>query len=434
MTLIAHTMRSRASAGHWLRPVFLVSVLLATSSPSKAADTPTALTFADALQRAEQHSPTLQAAQHALAAEHGARDQAGLWPNPELSYDHEGRGNDALTGSDGPSTTIALSQRIELGGKRGARIDIADAGKRRSELALQQTRTELHANLHVRYTELLVAQQRAKLAAEQLALAERTALVVSEKVKAGKVVPLEATKAQISVTSARLEYERATRGVQTAKAAVAALWGGSSSEFADALGDYAQLSNVPELSALQERLRDSPGLRSWQATVDGQQATLAAARAAAFPDVTLSVGQTEFDDLGERSNSIGISIPLPLFDRNQGGKTEALGRLQQLQAQQQAATVQAEVDLQTTWQSLNQARAEADILQRELLPTATAVFAAASEAYRAGKFNLLDVLDAQRTLFAANEQHLQAVITFHQRFAELERLLGAPLYAPESVK
>ncbi len=433
MTSIAQVMRVRAWAGHWLRPFILLTSLLASTSGGATESAP-ALTFTEAMQRVERHSPTLQAAQHALTADRGTVEQAGMWPNPELRYDREGRGNDALTGSDGPSSTIALNQRIEIGGKRGARIAVADAGKRRSELALQQTRTELHANLHVRYTELLVAQQRATLAAEQLALAERTALAVSEKVKAGKVVPLEATKAQISVTSARLEHERAIRGVQTAKAAVAALWGGSSSEFADALGDYAHIPALPELSDLQQRLRDSPGLQSWQASVDGHQAAVDAARAAAFPDVTLSLGQTEFDDLGERSTSIGFSIPLPLFDRNQGGKAEALGRLHQTRAQQHAAQVQADVDLQTAWQALNQARAEADILQRELLPTATAVYAAASEAYRAGKFNLLEVLDAQRTLFAASEQHLQAVISFHQRFAELERLIGAPLYAPESVK
>lgn len=418
-------MRSLASSR-----LFAGCFLVAAATVS-AADLP-ALTFADALQRLEQHSPSLRAAEHALAADTGASDQAALWPNPELEWSRDSFGNDALTGTDGPATTLQLRQRLELSGKRGARVALADANRSRSALSLAQTRAELHAALHVRFTELQVAQKRALLAAEQLTLAQRTATAVSEKVSAGKVVPLEANKASITVMTARLERDRAERTLQASRQALAALWGASELDFGSASGDYAALPALPELADLQARFEQSPLLQSWQQTVAGQHAQWDLAKASAYPDVTLTVGQRELDDLGERTLQVGVSIPLPIFDRNQGGKTEALSRLQQAQEQQQAALVQARTDLQVAWQALQLARAEAEILRADLLPNAEAVFAAASEAYRAGKFGLLDVLDAQRTLFAVNEQHLQAVLSFHQRFAELERLIGAPLFAPES--
>ena len=151
------------------------------------------------------------------------------------------------------------------------------------------------------------------------------------------------------------------------------------------------------------------------------------AESKAILDLTVTAGVRHYNDIGEPIALIGVSIPLPLFDRNQGGRREAIVRVQQAQDELRAAELAAKTALHAIYAALDSARAEIDTLRAQVLPGAEEVFRVATEAYRAGKFGLLEVLDSQRILFDTRGRELQALFSFHSRVAELERLLGGPL-------
>ena len=124
---------------------------------------------------------------------------------------------------------------------------------------------------------------------------------------------------------------------------------------------------------------------------------------------------------------MSVSLPLPVFDRNQGGFLEARYRLAKAGEEQRDAEVQARAALAEAYAALAGAFTEATRLKNEVLPGAQSAFDAVSEGYRQGKFGFLDVLDAQRTLFEARGQYIEALVAYHKAVAEAERLLGAPL-------
>jgi cobalt-zinc-cadmium efflux system outer membrane protein len=128
-----------------------------------------------------------------------------------------------------------------------------------------------------------------------------------------------------------------------------------------------------------------------------------------------------------------LSMPLPVFDRNQGNRLEARYRLAKAEEEQRTATVQAHAALGEAYAALVAAYAAATALKNDALPGAHSAFDATSEGYRQGKFGFLDVLDAQRTLFEVRGQHIEALATYHQAVADVERLIGDRLPAVSSV-
>jgi cobalt-zinc-cadmium efflux system outer membrane protein len=129
---------------------------------------------------------------------------------------------------------------------------------------------------------------------------------------------------------------------------------------------------------------------------------------------------------------MGLSVPIPVFDRNQGGTLEARYRLAKAEQERQASRVRVRTALARAYAELSASFAEATSLKNNVLPGARSAFEAAGEAFQQGKFGYLDVLDAQRTLFEATAQYIEALTSFHKAAADVELLVGVPLDAIEN--
>ncbi|UCG58007.1 MAG: TolC family protein, partial [Phycisphaerales bacterium] len=121
---------------------------------------------------------------------------------------------------------------------------------------------------------------------------------------------------------------------------------------------------------------------------------------------------------------VGLSIPVPLFDRNQGGIQEAGHLLAKTEDERRAAKASVLAALSAAVERLSGAYVEANVLKEEILPAAQSAFDAASEGYREGKFDYLSVLDAQRMLFEAKGQYIESLAGYHKARADVERLVG----------
>ncbi|QGZ38030.1 cobalt-zinc-cadmium efflux system outer membrane protein [Pseudoduganella flava] len=381
-------------------------------SPATLLDLPAALRLA------AERDPTLRAAAHEVAASDAAVDQAGRLPNPELAYLREGQRAGTRT------TTVQINQPLELGGKRQARIALANGALdvARGELALR--RQALRADVTLAYYTVLAAQERQRLAQAAADLAARSLGAADIRVAAGKVSPIEAGKARLAQAEAQAALGRATAELAIARTRLAAFIGARADEPL-ASADAAALPDPGPLAPLLDRAADGPALLLARRQVVYQQAQTDVAKSARVPDVTLTIGSQRDDQLARRQAVVGIAVPLPLFDRNGGNVVAASERAAKARAELEAAQRDVTADATTAWLRYRQARDEALLMQNGVVADAASVHALTLKGYEYGKFAFLDVLDAQRTLFAARSRLLDAMLDAWRAHADLARLTGA---------
>lgn len=409
----------------WLliSPVSFAQTGALATGPAHAAalEPPGPLSLQQAITLALSANPGLAVAQRELEAAEGPVLQGGTRPNPELSALLEDTRQATRT------TTIQLNQAIELGGKRGARIRAAERGRDIAAAELNARRADVRGAVVTAFYEVLLAQERITLAADSVALALRASDAAGKRVQAGKVSPVEETRARVAEATARLEAAQAASELRLARQRLAATWGNGTPRFerAEAMGAaVTALPSVPTPQALAARLAASPSLQRAQVEVQRRQALTELERTRRTPDLTASLGMKRDAQSGRNQALIGLSIPLPLFDRNQGNLLEALRREDKSRDELVAADIGLRTAVLQSAGQLDAASNEARTIRDTVLPGAQSAYDAATTGFELGKFNFLDVLDAQRTLFAAKAQYLRALGAAQAAAAEIDRLLG----------
>jgi cobalt-zinc-cadmium efflux system outer membrane protein len=376
------------------------------------------LTLESALQTAFANNPDMAAAQWEIDIAQGGRQQAGLIPNPVASWDAEDTRRNSRT------TTVKLSQTLELGGKRGARIDVATRAQEAAALTLEQRRNGLRAEVIDGYYGALRAQERLDLAQRSLALAERGLVVANGRVTAGKSSPVEATRAQVQLSEIRLEFNRAQMGLTDAYRRLAASTGAASTDF-QAVATQAQAAPaLPSTSQLLARLEQTAELRLAELQIVQGEAALGLEKAQRIPDLDVSIGSQYDASVRERVNVVGVSMPIPLFNRNQGNVLAASRRADQARDLRNAAELRLRTETRQALDLWQTANTEVRSFNQQILPAAQSAVDSATRGFEMGKFNFLDVLDAQRTLIAARTQYLAATAQATEAWVRIERIYG----------
>jgi cobalt-zinc-cadmium efflux system outer membrane protein len=376
------------------------------------------LTLKAALKLALGANAELSAAGRELEAIEATIIQAQVRPNPELATSIED------TRRATRITRLQLNQPIELGGKRAARIDAAERGRDAASAELDIKRAEIHAIVVAAFYDVLVAQERLRLAQASVELAQRATSAASRRVAAGKVSPVEETRARVAEAGVRVEWTLAGSELATARKRLAGTWGNAMPRFERVEGDLEALPPLPALADLNSRLVTSPKLLRARIEVDRRQALEEVERSRRIPNVTVSLGAMRNEQVGLDQAIVGVSIPIPMFDRNQGNLLEALRRTDKSRDELSVTEIRLSNELAQTHERLNTARQEVVSLQRDILPGAQSAYDAATKGFELGKFSFLEVLDAQRTSFQAKSQYLRALAEAYRSAAEIERILG----------
>lgn len=390
----------------------------ASARPTRTTEPAAPLNLQSALTLALGANAELSAARQEVDAIDASILQAGARPNPEVAMLVEGARSDTRT------STLQLNQAIELGGKRAARIAAAERGRDAATADLNVKRADIRATVIAAFFDVLTAQERVRLANESVELAQRGTSVASRRVIAGKVSPVEETKARIAQANVRLELNQAKSDLANSRKRLAATWGNPLPRFEQADGQFDLLPEFPVLNEMNMRLANAPALARAQFEVERRDALAQLERRRRVPDVTISLGVKRSDEPGRNQAIVGLSVPLPLFDRNQGNVLETMRRADKARFELTAIQVRLDSDLAQAHERLNAARQDADLLHRDILPGSQDAYEAASKGFEFGKFGFLDVLDAQRTLLQAKSQYLRALSEAHRAAAEIERILG----------
>lgn len=406
----------------------LIAAIPATGFAAEVASAPLkgiVLTLQEALQRSLENGPELTVASEELRTAEAEVRLAGRLPNPELSIFLENvAGNGIYQDTDAAELTIELSQPLELGGKRRLRREAAELGRQLADNGQRLARAEVEAEAHRRFVAVLDAQERLALAREQAELTATMLSAAEQRIKAGKAPAIDRIRLQGEVSQAGLEVTRAERTLHTARQALAACWGDAQPDFERAEGDLGLLPTVPTSSAVDASTEQSTAALNRRIATELLGKELEQARAGRIPDPSLAVGWRQFNESDDNAWLFGISFPLPLFNQGEEAVAAASSRFNSARAREVRALNEARSALRTAWQALADARDTAEVFDRQVVPAAAEGFAIAEFGYRSGKFGLLELLDAQRTLCEARQQQLMARTDCHLAAIELQRLQG----------
>jgi len=398
------------------------------SSDAEFEESTGVITLDQAVGMALEHSPELKAFSLDVLAAEGSRLQAGLSPNPVLGIQaEEVAGEGDRGGFDNAESSIKLSQRIELANKRDKRSNLASLEKKLTEWDYGAKRLDVTKEVTKAFMEVQAWQERLALAEEIVRIAERAHNAVTHRVQAGRDSPIKQTKSSVALATARIEPRRARFALESAKKRLAAMWGAKVVHFDVVAGEFYKTAPVPSITELRSLVQNNPDVARWSAELERSRAALELEKARGVSDITLSGGWQHFNETDHSAAVFGLSIPLAVSDRNQGNIRRATYMLAKAKESGKAAEIKILAALEEAAQRLAGSYAEAIALKNDVLPGAKSSFDAVSEGYRDGKFDYLQVLDTQRTLFEARSRYVESLVAYHKARADVERLIGRDL-------
>ncbi len=387
------------------------------------------LTLGKAVTLALAQNPDLRAAAAEVRAREGETHQAGRPPNPEVEAGIEefgGSGDRAGVGAT--EVRGGIAQTIELGGDRRARAAVAARGAELGAWDYEAARLDLVSQVHQSFSAVLAAEARLALADEQREIARRFAEAVARRAEAGAVSPLEARRSAVAAATAEAAFGRALRVLGTARARLAPLLRVPADDL-DVVGDLDRLTDVPLYERLLPSLDLNPDVARYRTALAQAEAQVALERARRIPDPTIRAGGAYFNEVGEAAATAGISIPIPLLDANRGAIQAARSRVAQTAAQAEAALLRVERELAEAYGTYAAAAETARTLRDDALPNARIAFEGIQTGYQEGEYDLLAVLDAQRTLVETQNALADALADAAQARAAVERLIATSLDA-----
>lgn len=403
-------------------------VLASTSTP--AAPRVATLTMRGAMYRAVEYSPVLRALGDEIGARKGEAFQAGRRPNPELGVEVENFGGSGdYSGFDSAETTISLSQVIELGGKRMKRLRVAEADINLAAWDYEAARLATASQTLQAFINVLASQKRLAILREFATSTTRLADTVGERVEAGKVSPVEKTRAVVQQAKAGVAVDEEQSALDVARRKLALFWGARSPDFAQVTGQLAATNHLPPLDRFEAYLDRNPAIARWADEISRRHAAFELERAKRIPDLTIGAGVRHYEDTDDTAAVASISIGLPFFDRNRGNIDAASARVSKSIYEKQAASIEIRTRFVEAYGSLRAAEAKLRALQDKVLPAARSAYEATASGYREGKFDLLNVLDAQRDYLQTQLDVVNTQAEFHKAKAVIEGLIGRDLYS-----
>lgn len=379
------------------------------------------LTLQDAIARAVRADPGLRAATAGVDAARGGLRQARVRPNPTLDAEVENfNGRDDLRGFDGAETTFSLSQEVELGGQRGARMRLADRELHGAELDRVLRGLELVRDVQSAYYAALAAEELVAIERERLATADSLSRSVARRVAAARDPLMAGARAEAGVAEARIALTRAQAEAATARARLASFIGGDEG-FTLIAADFA----LPRASDHEHGLLgdQSPDIARLTVERDRFGAAVSVERSLAWQNPTLSFGYRRFEDRsGDGALVAGVSIPLGVFDRNQGAVARARAEQRRSENELEAARRSLTREYAALERAIASDAAAVRATEEEVIPQAERALTLAQDGYDRGAFSYLDVLEAQRALSDARQNRVDSLRSYHSNEAALDRL------------
>lgn len=393
---------------------------------------------ADLIARALASNAELQAVRLNVQRARARLTQAGLRPNPSLDFEQQ---NGVMNSPGERATYLGVSYPLEIGGKRGRRIDLAKAEIEAVEADIADRERRLANAVRATLAEALAAVRELEITAEQDAIDTQAVRVVEVRMNEGDAAPLEANLLRVELERLRSRRALVTGKLQAALLRLQSLTGipiGQPLKLREML-PAALLYTPPGAldAAIEIALRTRPDLRLARLEEEVAEAGLKLARAEAVPDVTISarygVTQSSFDttpigSLTDRDRifSVGVSIPLPLFNRKQGATAEAATTITQAKYRREFIEQMVRAEVASSWARNEAVKAALKNFEEGVLQRSADNIRAVRGAYQVGAFRVNELLLEQRRLLDAQREYTEALTERYRALADLQAAIGTP--------
>lgn len=401
--------------------------LVAVPSLPGAEDRETeSLSLAQAIARALENHPALATYDADLRAAEARILSALERPNPDLDVEIEDvLGSGEYEGFRSAVYNVGVSQLLELGGKRQLRGSIAQADVETERLGYEAARREVLLETARRFVAVLTAQDTEANARDLVGIARETAESVTDLVAGGRGSSIDVKRTELELKQARLQLELRRREADFARRQLAAMWGEDKPKFDRVSGELEKPGKaVPGLDSLRDGLEEHPAVAMAKAGVDSAEKALTLEHRKVTPDVSVGVAWRRDTTIEDNAVVLNVSVPLPIWNRNEGGIAEAEAAVDKGQALVTQALTRLDLALSEAWGRLAAAHEEYHLVAGEMLPAADELYESLSESYRLGRTSYLELLEARRSLAALRSERIDALSKYHTARIEIEALTG----------
>jgi cobalt-zinc-cadmium efflux system outer membrane protein len=382
---------------------------------------------------ADHHAPRLRVARQRLALGDAAIEGASpvLPDNPQVTV-----GVGPRLG-DGTQTDLqgSLSQRFEIAGERGLRLEAAQRTRERFDAELDEARWEVHRDVHAAFHRALVARERGTAAARLLQFQERLLDITQRRLRAGDISQIDVRLAEGELAQARVAMLGAEQDYLRARLELAALAGWPATHPPESAGALDEPRDPPSSEILARAAqRHQPRLRTLSAARSEAIARARAAARDAWPEPTLGLQVTrEGAPAGlEETIVLGtLSLPIPVAQRNQGARAEARAEARIAEAEQTAFSAQLGIRIEQDRTAVTAAASRVRTYGGEILPTFEENLRLIDRAFELGEIDILQVLVARERFLRIRTDFLDSYADYFQAVADLEASIGTDLWPDE---
>ena len=346
-------------------------------------------------------------------------------PNPEAGFEMENFfGGEELNGFQGTEYTLAASQLFELGGKRSSRVNLADNEINSALGNYDLIKIDLIARVKTAFINLSEVNSRIQLQRKFIQINEEILMTVSERVKAGRTSPAEESKVKVALINSQIELQRLQRNFSSAQSVLNSLLGTLEKNIVPSTSIFDKILIPPDKENLFAELDSIPTLKYLNNETNLRKAQLELEEARSVPDITVILGARYLNEIETNAFVAGLTMPIPIFDRNQGNIQSAEVRIHQMDEIIRARKLAVISSLNTSFNNLFSAYNNATQLRANILPESEKAYEITKQGYLQGRFAFIDLLDAQRTLFDTQAQYLLELSEYYNSIIELENITG----------
>jgi len=378
-----------------------------------------ALNFEQLKQKALNNNPGLSAGNSAIKAAEAEIRQAGAILNPELEISSENFGENEIE--------VVLTQPVEIGGKRKARIQLARKALRAAKLENDATRLGLEAEIIRRCVPILGLQKKIAVLDSLASVMEESITDIKRRIQAGAAMEADALRTEMELDELLMEKAALNRQLNQQKKGLAALWGNTDDadiQLAFTLNTAILLPQQPEIL---KKIHEHPEGKLLKLNQETAAAEIRQLKAEAFPELSISAGYLRNNEDDENEVIAGMSISLPLFNRNKGAILSKGHEVTVAGKKFQAFFVERITEAGTILSEIENTTEAFSVLTEKLQPKAKNVYALLERYYKHGSISILEVLESRRNLLEINLRRIDLITENALLAADLMELTGIPV-------
>jgi cobalt-zinc-cadmium efflux system outer membrane protein len=383
------------------------------------------LTLDQALEMAESRQPEIAEVKAMVEAAEGRARQAGAFPNPEAIVSAQQL---PLSGNqpNEKEYLAGVGQTIPLGGRLGKARQAELLDREVRARGLEVKRRDIRKRVHAAFATALY-QERACQTQQEIAENGRKAVAATQaRLEAGDALREDVARMEIELARAKVELQRAESLREQSLLALAAAIGDASLAVKSLAGSLEATFDIPTLESLVANLSAQPETAMAEADIRARNARVAVAKAERIPDVKVEVLYHRLEASSANTLDVGLSVPLPLFNRNEGRLREARAEVAAAEARARMTQNELSTRLRESYLQLSAALASSRTLKTEILARAETVLKAAEARYAAGDISLTEIIPVRRDWAVVQLSYLESVREVMQAWAALSPYVRRP--------